>query len=618
VEESEKEFSFNDEMKLVNTGAADALTKIKDKDSMKHKESVDKYEGIENEKTSNEVEDSTTYTSDPFASTDDNSDPMKDEMKQVTTNVAETLMEVKNKATTSRVSGDRRIDDNDVYNKFTSSVWNFKNKDKIQLRSKILFNPLNRDENRRLFGRYLINVDEEPKHKSQTCVVLFATCLVLNDDELQEKKVALKFTSDDDSFKREIDKRSIIQKRAGKRISEFVVQVEDAFTAKKELSESRTMIEYQEDFSQDIQHYSKIQLEGDSSDLYHLLVMDCGLGLDLNDVIARQDFANTQLHMIYHIARSIANILRFLNEECLIIHGDVKCRNFVAWEVGGKYVAIDFDNSSNIENGEEVGKKETSSGCPPPEQAAIVLAHRTVKADTDTKTETRLKKIISRYEAVLEVEEDEDMRSSYEKQIQLTKNEIQKRIQVIPEKVIAHKSYDMWCFGVLLYKLCTGFDLFKVNNQEEVNDTVLMKIKSWTEEHLKQMLDFITDETWKKIFEPLLKKLLHPDPNQRPSNWDDIISPLGAAVNSESTSQKIEVGPKLGPKQCLANGVLINLPDKVTRLVAECTLELLFFAARNGVGEGTKAKGMLVIIGSPDDFTNLGYVDDQCSYSYLF
>jgi len=74
-----------------------------------------------------------------------------------------------------------------------------------------------------------------------------------------------------------------------------------------------------------------------------------------------------------------------------------------------------------------------------------------------------------------------------------------------------------------------------------------------------------------------------------------------------SREPRIEVGPK----QCLANGVLMNLPDSATRLVTECILELLFEGARNGVGEGTKAKGMLVFIGSPDDFENLGYVDEQ-------
>ena len=63
----------------------------------------------------------------------------------------------------------------------------------------------------------------------------------------------------------------------------------------------------------------------------------------------------------------------------------------------------------------------------------------------------------------------------------------------------------------------------------------------------------------------------------------------------------------------MVNGELIDLPDKVDRLVTEGVFELLFQAApRYGVGEGTQAKGMMAVIGSTDDFPNknIGYCDD--------
>ena len=78
-------------------------------------------------------------------------------------------------------------------------------------------------------------------------------------------------------------------------------------------------------------------------------------------------------------------------------------------------------------------------------------------------------------------------------------------------------------------------------------------------------------------------------------------------INGEPVlSSQIEVGER----QCLANGVLIGLPDKVDRAVAESVFELVFEAARYGVVENRQANGMLVVIGSIDDFDKVGYCDE--------
>jgi len=69
-----------------------------------------------------------------------------------------------------------------------------------------------------------------------------------------------------------------------------------------------------EGLSQKITPYSNIKLEGGSSD--HLLVMNCGLGLDLSDVISHQDIAMQQLHLVCHITMIIAKILEFLKKDC--------------------------------------------------------------------------------------------------------------------------------------------------------------------------------------------------------------------------------------------------------------------------------------------------------------
>jgi len=107
-----------------------------------------------------------------------------------------------------------------------------------------------------------------------------------------------------------------------------------------------------------------------------------------------------------------------------------------------------------------------------------------------------------------------------------------------PTKVFADVSYDMWCFGVLVYKLCTGFDLFMVDNQEEAND--LTKIINWNEGSLEKKLENIRNERFKKTFQPLLKKLLHPEPKKRPNNWDNIIKSLNQQVTAQDILHQVD------------------------------------------------------------------------------
>ena len=111
------------------------------------------------------------------------------------------------------------------------------------------------------------------------------------------------------------------------------------------------------------------------------------------------------------------------------------------------YAAIDLDNAASIdENGEEAGQKRTSSGYLPPKQAAVEY-HLREKEHCAS----------------------EDFASKG------------------PPKVKASKKYDMWCFGALLYNLCTGEYLLKVDHREEVLFLdELSKIVNWSDDDLKK------------------------------------------------------------------------------------------------------------------------------------
>ena len=103
----------------------------------------------------------------------------------------------------------------------------------------------------------------------------------------------------------------------------------------------------------------------------HLLVMECGNKNDLSDVISHKNIAGKAIFMVRFIAIQIAKCLQFLNEECKVMHGDVKARNFVSGSEGVGYAAIDLDNAALIDK-ENAGQKRTSSGYMPcPKQVRI-------------------------------------------------------------------------------------------------------------------------------------------------------------------------------------------------------------------------------------------------------
>ena len=83
--------------------------------------------------------------------------------------------------------------------------------------------------------------------------------------------------------------------------------------------------------------------------------------------------AGKDLERVRHVATRITHVLEGITD-AKAIHGDVKPRNFVMVK-GDDYAAIDLDAAAFLD--EEVGQKETSSGCLPPEQARVVY-HRNI------------------------------------------------------------------------------------------------------------------------------------------------------------------------------------------------------------------------------------------------
>jgi serine/threonine protein kinase len=388
----------------------------------------------------------------------------------------------------------------------------------------------------RLFGRYLIDKNERVRHRSETCVVVFATYF---DSVGKEVKVALKFMENDEYFKKEINSRQKILEKASSEdeARDNVVLVNKAFTANRSLSDSSDLIEYRDDFSQELELFKNIRLEGSGDRIInHILEMSCGLGDDLSDVISHQDIAGKNLVSVCQIALSIAKVLRFLNETCHILHGDVKPRNFIVWKTGGQCVAIDLDNSRDISNLDDTGgnAKETSSGYLPPEHAVLLCAQRTTGKMIDAKELAGLEKKRRRYQNLLENEDDEEMRSDFEEKILSIQDVIHGATptEIAESGLIPTKPSEMWRFGFLLYQLCTNSDLFHLGNHEQVLDNeILKKIRDWNNDDLQKKLALIPDNNWGKQFKPLLERLLQRNPDNRPKTWDEIITTLNGGIS---------------------------------------------------------------------------------------
>ena len=276
------------------------------------------------------------------------------------------------------------------------------------------------------------------------------------------------------------------------------------------------------------------------------------------------------------IAVGVAKALRHLNDAG-VMHGDVKARNFVPLKNFKGFAIVDLDAAASTTDGQSAGAKTTSSGCVPPEQAVVLRHTRSTAETSDSGGMVELKRELQDRTSSFNIANPNEAECTKQSAtIQKLKRKINAQKQTPPSPVIASRRYGMWCFGVLLYELCTGKSLFHWDSSENVDDKALARMANWSDQDRQKAIEQVgRSQAWPV---GLLARLLETEPANRPNCWDNVLemlersgvrdqppnvvftlfastSKFGAGSTEESLSREIEAAQDLG-RYCVADDKL--------------------------------------------------------------
>ena len=398
----------------------------------------------------------------------------------------------------------------------------------------------------RFLGKYRLNPDDI-KSKSAKSMIVYGT---ETDVHGNDEKVAVKLLSDDAFFVSEIEVREKFVKDVEEN---FVIGIKRAYTvtSRVDLGYGSALIKYdQQDVWRHLERYPKMRLapvrNNPPDPIAHVLVMSCGTGLTLNDFIVHQDPSNRVEQAVIETARSIAECIQYLNDECGILHANIRPRNFMFMPTG-KYNAIGLTRSVVINGINTVGEeglvsddgdenRRRYSGYLPPEHAARAYFLRT-KGRGTKKNEVRSmeqKYYEEKFQALMDADLDggdssalwDEFRRARQRLLQARKN-----ADIGPPTVVATRQYDMWCYGVMLYYIATGMPHIPMDAQQEIGEKEVETLIGWDQAKLNECLGNIPDG-WDNL-KLLLGQLMQPNPLRRPHSWSDILRSLDGETTAD-------------------------------------------------------------------------------------
>ena len=346
--------------------------------------------------------------------------------------------------------------------------------------------------------------DQDLRLSEAKCVEFCTNVL----DNGQPREVALKFMSNTEHFRREVDLRDKL-----KLDSEYVVFVNDHFSHDTD----------------DLDFSNALKLIGDEEgidlgDYKHAIVMPLA---DRNlDTIFRNE--RPPPNEVRILAKQLAEALSYVHSRG-IIHGDLKAQNVV--QIGGRLRLVDF--GAAVAFGSFVGAK-FSSGVLPPEMIAKLTVDECARFDKYfrvlkcadpagwAKIDPKGVDQSSFYAVKTYMPKDYCLDPEHESSSCVTTDSHAASLDsALPyELVPAAATMDVWSFGVILYALHTGSSLFDVNRDDDLTSGEAMKeLFEWNESKKLTKLKNVRDP----LAHRLLRKVLAKDPTARYQSMEDML-----------------------------------------------------------------------------------------------
>ena len=376
---------------------------------------------------------------------------------------------------------------------------------KAQIQSRLIF-----------LGRFNLQADI---HRSLTCTVKLAK------DKLEKTKVTLKLMTDESEFKRELSFR---QRGLD---PHFVLPVLEAHVVENQLD---TVYAIEEQPDQTLVFKPTSSVRSGEDDL-RCLVMPYS-DRTLQAAVEIEGFAGRDLNVVRLIAEQLARAVQHLHQNG-IIHGDVKPRNAV--RIDDFWKLIDLDGGAAI--GHPVGLKQSTGYSTPPELARILFRPVTSRENLIfqiTNLETELRMIQSNsgnnQQAITLIQRQIELRHLELKHVdELERNgmdTVERRYQRWLDR--AEPTFDIWGYGVMLYLLCTGQELFPTDtNDNLVSAAERQRLALWTgiDDAQVRELAFAKADAGsvtslaKEDLLNVIKSCLQPDPRLRAQSFGELL-----------------------------------------------------------------------------------------------